>query len=125
MELLDTEVENTTDAATAQHFTTDEPVEIPIGESVGNEMFVRSEYFVAMSVDGAVKMNPIEAMQEGVEVDEEAVSEDEDGNPYVEVEVDESSVFVSNEDGDVGGGVLTMDGGDVESVLDEFAAEYL
>lgn len=125
IEILSTDVQDTTDAATAQHFRTEDEVEIPIGESAGNEMFVRSEYFVAISIDGAVEMNPMQAMTQGIEVDEDAVVENDEGEQVVEVDVNEASVFVSNEDGEVGGGVHQEDGGTLDGVLDNFEENYL
>lgn len=116
---LDTDVsesltEEVQDDAETLLFKTDEPVEIQIGDSVGNPIVTRAEYFAVISIDTEVPMNPMQAAMEGVEDPEDAT-----------VEVDETTVHVANEDAEIGGGVFTIEGGTVDEAVEQFSDEHL
>jgi hypothetical protein len=87
-------------------FRTEEPVLLEIGESVGNPMYVEAQYFIAASVEGEV---------------EDEIQQMMTGEDYVE----ETSIFVSNEDGEMGGGVLRLDDtADTDAAIEEFEEEH-
>lgn len=105
VEILDVEPEEMSEDAEAVVFRTDEPVEVQVGQSAGNPVVVNAQYFVAASIES--------------ETDE--VTEMMTGQEYI----DESSVFISNEDGEVGGGFIQVDEGDIDEALDAFEDDYL
>lgn len=105
IEQLDTDIEDAHEEAEAIHLQHETPVEIEIGNVVGNTVYTETEYFVVMSVTA--------------EADE--VQEMMTGESYI----DESSVFISNADGDVGGGIIQIDDGNLQDAVDEFAGEEL
>lgn len=104
IEVLDTDVDLSEDADGVV-FRTEEPVEIQVGESAGHPVYVTASHFVAASVD--TELDEQTQMITGQE------------------RVDESSVFVSNEDGELGGGFLKVDGGDVEDAIEAFEDDHL
>lgn len=105
VEVLDTEVDDMSEDAEGVVFRTEEPVEIQVGESAGNPVTVTTQYFVAASID--------------METDE--ITEMMTGQEYV----NESSVFISNEDGEVGGGFIQVDEGEIEDAIEQFEEDYL
>lgn len=105
VELVDTDVEDASEDAETQHFRTEEEVTVQVGETVGNPIIVRAKYFVAASID-----------QEADEVTQMMTGEEH---------INESSVFVSNEEGEIGGGFIQVDGGDVEDAIGRFEEDYL
>lgn len=112
------EVEGAEDVDEYTHLRTSEPVQVQIGESAGNPILVEAQHFVAASVEGVdeYEVNPLEA----------AMSDGEyEAGEVVTQEFDEASVFVSNEDGDLGGGVVQVDGGSMQDAIDEFVEEHL
>lgn len=126
IEILDMEVDEELQEGTeATVFRTDGPTRVQIGESAGNPLYVEAEYFVALSIDGTQSVDPMTAMMQGIEPeDDEVVAQDEETGE-LEIEVDEASIFVSNEDAEVGGGVVQLEGGDIEDALEEFEAKHL
>jgi hypothetical protein len=107
LELLDTDVDEMDEDVDFTHFRTDEPIEIQVGQSAGNPVRVETQHFVAASVEQ--------------ETDE--MTQMMTGKDYI----DESTVFISNEDGDVGAGLedTKVDGGDTEDTLDAFEEKFL
>lgn len=142
IEHLDTEIEDVQDHAEAQHFRTDEPADLPydsdaVAESLRESGYVQVEdvslddahYFVAIAVDGWQEINPQEAMMAGVDPEDENTRkiDNEEGPDGIEIRVDEATVFLSNEDGDVGHQLpdATVDEADIDSVVETFTTEYL
>lgn len=105
IELLDTDVEKAAEDAETTLFRTENEVEVQVGESAGNPVVVYSRYFIAASIE--------------TETDE--ATEMMTGQEYI----DESSVFISNEDGELGGGFVRVEGGEIEDALTEFEDEHL
>lgn len=121
----DVEPNDVNDDAEALHFETDEETAIAIGESAGNQMYVEAKQFVAMSVDGTQEVGPMEAMQAGITPDDDRVVGQNEEEGVLEIEVDEASIFVSNDEGEVGGGVKTVEGADIDTAIEQFADEDL
>jgi len=105
VEKLDTVVDYFKDSVESQHFRTDEPIEIQVAQAAGNPVYTETVFFVAASVDEALE-----------ETNQMLAGEEH---------VNESSVFISNEDGEVGGGFMKIDGGDIEDAIEQFESEYL
>lgn len=106
VELLDADVE-LAEGVEGTLFRTEDEVEIQVGESAGHPVTVTAQHFIAASIDQELdEDDPMRAMTG-------------------ETEINESSVFVSNEDGEPGAGVLQVDEGDVEDALTEFEDSHL
>lgn len=106
IEILDTEVENISeDAEDHTLFRVEEPIEVQVSESAGNPVYVRADHFVVISVD----MEAPEEMQMMT------------GEEWV----DEVTFFISNEDGEIGGGFGTIEEVDLEEALEQFEEDYL
>lgn len=105
VELLDTEVEEASEDADFVHFQTDEEVEIEVGESAGNPVYVQTRYFVAASID-----------TEADEITQQMTGQER---------INESSVFISNEDGEIGGGFVKVEEGDLDDAIEQFEDEKL
>lgn len=114
--LLDTENEEVQSDVDYQHFSVEEPTEVVLGDTAGNEVTTTTQYFVAASIDT-----------------EPGEFEQAMGAPD---RLNDARIFVSNEDGDLGAEVLVVeaeyDDDDelvetvgVEDALDEFSSEYL
>lgn len=101
-----TSVESMVEDVEYKHFKTTQPVEIPLGETAGNEVSTTAEYFVVASLDMAND-------------DEVAVAM---GAPEY---LDESTVFISNEEGEVGAGLFVIEEGDMDDAIDRFEEKYL
>lgn len=142
VEYLDTEIEDIQDHAAAQHVRTDEPADLPydeedVKESLRESGYVTADdvslddahYFVAIAVDGWQEINPQEAMMAGIDPESEDTREvhNEDGPDTVEFRVDEATVFLSNEDGDVGHQLpdATVEEASLDGVIEVFSEEYL
>lgn len=123
VELLDTETEKFDDEVDAQHFRTDEPVTVVVGQSVGNDVTVETDYFVVASIEGTKELSGMEASMAGLDPEDESVTETDDG--MLEVEMDEASVFISNEDADVGGGFIQVEDADIDDAIAAFEDDYL
>lgn len=106
IEYLDSDVEELDEEADAVHFKTDEAVKLAVDETVGNDVYVEAEYFIAASIDKEIE-DEMQQMMAGAE------------------RVNESSVFISNEDGELGGGFIRVDEGDLEDAVGEFENEHL
>lgn len=104
VEVLDTDVE-LAEGAEGAHFRTEEEVEIQVGESAGHPVTVTAQHFVAASIDQ--EADEMTAMMTGQE------------------RINESSVFVSNEEAEVGGGFIQVDEGDLEDAIETFEDEHL
>lgn len=105
VELLDTELDETHEDAEAVHVRAEDSVQIQVGESAGNPVLVEAQYFIVASVEG--ETDEITEMMTG------------------ETEIDEASVFISNEEGEVGGGFIQIEEGDIDDALTELEAEHL
>lgn len=106
VEMLDTEVDEMDDDAEVQHVRAESPTDIKVGESAGNDVLVEAQYFVAASIEKDIDD----------EVTKQMTGEDH---------VDEASVFVSNEEGEVGGGFIQVDGGNLDDAITELEDDYL
>ena len=106
VEILDTEVEFAEDVEGIL-FRTEEPVEIQVGESAGHPVTTTAQHFAAASIDKELDDDSPQAMMTG------------------QTEINESSVFISNEDGEVGGGFIQVDEGTIEEAIDAFEDDYL
>lgn len=105
VEILDVEIEDMSGDAEAVLVQTDEEVEVEVGVSAGNSVTVSSDHFIAASIN--TETDEATAMMTGEE------------------SVNESSVFISNEEGEVGGGFLRVDEGDIQDAIDDFEEDYL
>lgn len=106
IEVLDTEIDEIQEDAKAHLFRTPEPVTVQVGLSAGNPVTVTTDYFIAASIE--MEADEQTRMMTGEEV------------------IDESSVFISNEGGEVGGGIIQVeDGGDLEDAFKQFETEHL
>lgn len=101
-----TEVEDMRDGVEYKHFTTTRPLTIELGETAGHPVTVEVEHFVVASLE---MENP----------DEVSVAM---GAPEF---VDESSVFISNEDGELGTGLFVIEEGDMDDAIERFEEKYL
>lgn len=117
LKMLDQGVEGLEEDAEGVLFKADEELTIQVGESAGNPLLVKAQYFAAVSVDGEREVDPLQAAMMGVEPEE-------DGGPPT-VELDEASVFVANEEGTVGGGIIREDGAGIEEAIEKFEEEHL
>lgn len=120
-EEIDGELQEEADGAL---FRTEEPVTITVGQIAGNDVEVTSEYFIAASAEGEREVSPMEAMMGNIDPEDDDVTETEEG---LLVEYDESSVFISNEDGafDENGGLLRVEGGDIDDAVSQFEDDHL
>jgi hypothetical protein len=109
--LITTEIDDTTDGTDGVLFQTDGPITVEVGQSAGNRCWAEVEYFIALETEYELDemQQNIMAMQQGVEPEE------------IDSEVEEASVFISNEDGDIGAGLIREEGGTANGVLAEFA----
>lgn len=100
-----TEVEAMAEDVEYKHFVTTQPVTIKLGETAGHDVVTESSHFVVASLD--------------VELDEltKATTGQERAN--------ESSVFISNEDGELGAGLFRVEEGDIDEALERFEEKYL
>lgn len=105
VEVLDTEIEEISEDAEAVVFRTEEEVEVQVGESAGNPVVVQSDHFIAASIE--TETDEVTQMMTGQE------------------EINESSVFISNEEGVVGGGFIQVDEGEIEDAIEQFEDDYL
>lgn len=126
IEFLDTDID-LAETAEGRHFRTEEPVTIVVGDLVGHNVTVESEYFVVASAEGDRELGPMETMQlseEDIEEDDD-IYEGDDGE--LRMEFNEASVLISNADGDLtnDGVPARVEGGDEEDALDEFEEQYL
>lgn len=106
VEILDTEVEFA-EEADGVLIRTEEAVEIQVGESAGHPITTTVQHFAVASIEKEFEEDSMEAMMSG------------------ETEVDESAVFISNEEGEVGSGFVQVDGGDIDDAIERFESEHL
>jgi hypothetical protein len=105
IEILDIEPEELSEDAEAVVFRTEEETEVQVAESAGNPVVVNAQYFIAASIE--TETDEMTEMMTGQET------------------INESSVFISNEEGEVGGGFIQVDEGEIEDALDRFEDDYL
>lgn len=111
---------------------TSEPVEVQLGRSAGNPVTVEAEYFAVISVDTEIRGR--DAIMAGEQAPDPADVDEIEGDTYDEVDeediatlldsavidVNEASVITSNADGEIGHGILTVEGGGIDDAIDDF-----
>lgn len=101
-----TDVEAMAEDVEYKHFVTTQPIEIKLGETAGHDVVTETSHFVVASLE--------------TETDE--LTQAMTGAPE---ELNESSVFISNEDGELGAGLFRIEDGDLDDALEQFEEDYL
>lgn len=100
-----TEVEAFVEDVEYKHFVTTQPIEIELGETAGHPVTTETSHFAVARL-----------------VTETDELEQAMGAPET---LDEVSVFISNEDGELGAGLFRIEEGSIDDALDKFEADYL
>jgi hypothetical protein len=110
IELLTTDLSAMMDEGVeaAQHFRTDEPITIELGETAGHQVTVEAQHFIAAAVDREPDTQEI------------MMGMAEEGDT-----ITEASVFISNDEAELGGGLERIEGGDLDDGFRAFETNYL
>lgn len=108
--LVTTDIENLTEQTDGVLFESDEVLHVQVGETAGNPCYTDVDQFVALKTEYELdeQQAQLMAMQTGQEPDE------------IDREVEEASVFISNEDGEIGAGLIREKDGEVNDVIQQF-----
>lgn len=123
IEILDDDAD-TKEGVESEVFQTEEDVQIVFGETTqGRPIAGTADRFVAASVDTEINIDQTSAQMHGISVEDEGVVENEDGT--LTRTVNESSVFIASDEGEVGYGLLTVEEGEIEDAILAFEEQYL
>lgn len=108
--LTDDEVPTSGEDADVQPFIVDEPADIVHSDGVGHDATIwQVEHFIAMSVEDTITPSDDDIPDELKEA--------------MTTEIDESAVFISNDEWAVGMGVIRLDGGTLTDALEQFVEQ--
>lgn len=124
VEILDVDPADLEEGVEGSVFRTDDDVEITVGETVqGRSITTTADHFVAASVDTEMEIDQLTAQMQGLSPEDDEIEEQEDGTLLRNI--DESSVFIGSDEGEIGYGLLTVEGGEIEDAIEDFEDQYL